>query len=296
VKLRALAKLCSVDFFDDRSLLVVAWKRILEVLELAMPEEKKVRGGKGTQQRKKTDPRKQEILDACAALGLACQNVHDWNDAERYAKRAKEGYEEQLGRESEKALEATYSLTMSTDYGKRIEKLGDLVKRIERALGEENVVTLDTLNTLGAMLNRNGEYEGAIKICKRFLAGRMKLLGEDHRETFETLNNLGGIYKKMENYENALGFFERVLKANEGMLGTNHPHTLVTMMNIANMHTLQMDFGKAEPLYEIALEGFEAQLGKDHSDTKRCAKDLGAFCEFSGNEEKLAELRKRYAL
>ena len=44
VKLRALAKMCSVDFFDDNSLLVVVWRRILEVLELAMPEEKKVRG------------------------------------------------------------------------------------------------------------------------------------------------------------------------------------------------------------------------------------------------------------
>jgi len=39
-KLRALTKLCSPDFFDDISLLVVAWRRILEVLELAIPEEK----------------------------------------------------------------------------------------------------------------------------------------------------------------------------------------------------------------------------------------------------------------
>ena len=115
MKLRALAKLCSVDFFDDRSLLVVAWKRILEVLELAMPEEKKVRGGKGTQQRKKTDPRKQEILDACAALGLACAWVGDWEDARQYFERAKEVYEEKLGRDSEKALDATHLLIVVTE-------------------------------------------------------------------------------------------------------------------------------------------------------------------------------------
>ncbi|GMH68154.1 hypothetical protein TL16_g04863 [Triparma laevis f. inornata] len=46
VKLRALEKLCSVEFFNDPSLLVVVWRRIFEVLELAMPEEKKVRGKK----------------------------------------------------------------------------------------------------------------------------------------------------------------------------------------------------------------------------------------------------------
>ncbi|GMH65542.1 hypothetical protein TL16_g04222 [Triparma laevis f. inornata] len=50
VTLRALAKLCSKEFFDDLSLLVLAWRRILEVLELATPEEKKVRGKKKKQQ------------------------------------------------------------------------------------------------------------------------------------------------------------------------------------------------------------------------------------------------------
>ena len=94
VKIRALAKLCSQDFFNDPSLLVVAWRRVLEVLELAMPEEKKVRGNKKKQQKKKNDPRKLEILDACLALGRACNNVHDWGDAERYLKQEKEGYEE----------------------------------------------------------------------------------------------------------------------------------------------------------------------------------------------------------
>ena len=40
VKLKELAKLCSEEFFNDVSLLVVAWRRIMEVLELAIPEEK----------------------------------------------------------------------------------------------------------------------------------------------------------------------------------------------------------------------------------------------------------------
>ena len=93
MKLRALAKLCSKEFFDDPSLLVVACRRILEVLELAMPPvaEKKIRGKKKKQQRKKNDPRKLEILDACHALGRTCGFVGDFDDARRYYKRAKEG-------------------------------------------------------------------------------------------------------------------------------------------------------------------------------------------------------------
>jgi len=93
VKPMALAKLCSQDFFDDPSLLVVAWRRILEVLELAMPEEKKVRGKMRKQQRKKNDPRKLKILDGCYALWRACNNVRDFDDGRRYFEHAKEGYD-----------------------------------------------------------------------------------------------------------------------------------------------------------------------------------------------------------
>ena len=45
MKLKVLAKLCGREFFNDESLSVVAWRRIFEVLELAMPPvEKKGRG------------------------------------------------------------------------------------------------------------------------------------------------------------------------------------------------------------------------------------------------------------
>ncbi|GMI14070.1 hypothetical protein TrLO_g2129 [Triparma laevis f. longispina] len=74
VKLRALAKLCSQEFFDDKSLLVIVWRRIMEMLETA----KKVGGEKG--EKEERDPRKLEMLNACYALGLAC-NFSDFEDA-----------------------------------------------------------------------------------------------------------------------------------------------------------------------------------------------------------------------
>ncbi|GMH60656.1 hypothetical protein TL16_g03096 [Triparma laevis f. inornata] len=95
VKLRALVKLCSEEFFDDKSLLAVTWRRILEVLVLAMAPvvvEKKARGKRKKQKKKKkNDPRKLEIYDACYTLGSACSLVGDFDDARRYWKRAKEG-------------------------------------------------------------------------------------------------------------------------------------------------------------------------------------------------------------
>ena len=62
----------------------------------------------------KNDPRKLGIFDACTALGRACKMVGDFDDCRRFYKRAKEGYEEQLGYDNEKALEATFGLIMCT--------------------------------------------------------------------------------------------------------------------------------------------------------------------------------------
>ena len=169
----------------------------MEVLVLAMPagggQEKKARGKKKQKKKKKADPRKLEILDACAALGRACNWVEDWDDCRRYFKRAKEGYEEQLGQDDAKTLNITQGLTMvtGTSNGERIEKMRDLVKRSVSSLGEENVVTLDTLEQLGNLLHDNGEFEEAKEVWEGYLAGWMEVLGEDHRNTMDIVTCLG---------------------------------------------------------------------------------------------------------
>ncbi|GMI09524.1 hypothetical protein TrLO_g1292 [Triparma laevis f. longispina] len=166
-------------------------------------DEKKVQGKKKQKNKKKADPRKLEIFDACFALGGACNWVGDFDDAIRYFKRAKEGCEEQLGRESEKAFHATYSLIPCTVMrgGEKIEKYRDLLKRCERVLGVENVITLETLNQLGSNLDDNEEYEEAKGVWERYLAGRVKVLGENHKDTLGTLNNLGVIYELGKDHE-----------------------------------------------------------------------------------------------
>ncbi|GMI11016.1 hypothetical protein TrVE_jg3300 [Triparma verrucosa] len=299
-KLRALAKLCSIEFFDDPSLLVAVSRRILEVLVLAMPapvKEKKVRGKK-KKGMKKADPRKLEVLDACFALGGACGMVRDFEDMRQYYKRAKEGYEEQLGPDSEKTLEATCGLILVTcsSLGEALQRLRALVERMVGALGVDNAVTLDALNSLGSRLQENGEYEEARKVYERVLAGREKVLGEDHKDTLGTVNNLGTVHNVgLKNYEKALEYYERDLKGYEKTLGKTHPRTLGTVMNIAVLYMDGLkDYGKAEELYQRALEGNEAQLGKDHVHTKGCARNLAVNFAKAGEDLKLRKIIDDY--
>ncbi|GMH68373.1 hypothetical protein TL16_g04913 [Triparma laevis f. inornata] len=284
-KLNGLADIVGrKEGFGDVKLDLVLRRRVVEVLEGG--------GGKGGS----GNLCKLELMDAYLELGDACNWAYEDDDSEKYFKLAKEGYEEVLGAESEKALEVTYKLILTnpniTDKGERIEKLNDVVKRMEGALGDENVVTLTTLNELGEKLRQNGQYEETKEVHERCLAGRMKVLGGGNKHTLMTLGNLGNVYKNLENYERASEYYERALKGYERLLGKNHPQTLSTVMNIANVFWNMDDFGKAEEMYQKALEGYEAQLGKEHIDTMRCAENYRDCLEESGNKEGMADLKK----
>jgi len=49
----------------------------------------------------------------CGGMEEACDEVSNWADGWLYCERAKEGYEEQIGRECEKALDVTSKLIMA---------------------------------------------------------------------------------------------------------------------------------------------------------------------------------------
>ncbi|GMH90887.1 hypothetical protein TrST_g5937 [Triparma strigata] len=286
----------SWDVFGDLSLLMAASRRLLEVLELSVPapvEEKNARGKK----KKVPDPWKLEVLDACYALGDACSKVRDDDDMRRYFKRAKKGYEEQLGPDSEKALEVTYRLIMVNcrTQDEKCEKLTALMGRMGRALGDEHVLTLDTLEQLGSELRQNGELEPARKVWWKCWNERERVLGKYDEKTLRTVNNLGIVYYELERYEVALECYNLALDGFEKTLGMTHPTTLETVMNIASVLDEGFkDYGKAEELFQRALEGKETQLGKDHEGTMRCAENYRNCLQRSGNSAGLIELKKSH--
>ncbi|GMH81017.1 hypothetical protein TrLO_g6160, partial [Triparma laevis f. longispina] len=139
--------------------------------------------------------------------------------------------------------------------------------------------------TIIVPLSDNEEYEEAIIVHERCLAGRMNVLQEDHQNTVESLNNLGSVYAGLKKYEKTLEYYERALNGNEKLLGKNHTSTLMTLENIAVINMYLKNFGKAEELYQTALEGYEGQLGKDHKNTMKCARLFRNSLATSGNEE-----------
>ncbi|GMH48555.1 hypothetical protein TL16_g00317 [Triparma laevis f. inornata] len=166
-KLKAAAKECP---FKDKEICMVARRRILRVLEEVLSY------NLFTEEKERT-ARRLEMYDACFELGRACNQARNHEEAAKYLKKARNGYEEELGRDSEKTLEVTLGYILCTTWNidkDRVEKLTDLVKRAETSLGPEKVVTLGSLSQLGTCLHGNGNFKEAGKVWERCVKGGVK--------------------------------------------------------------------------------------------------------------------------
>mmetsp|Transcript_4165 Transcript_4165/g.7787 ORF Transcript_4165/g.7787 Transcript_4165/m.7787 type:complete len:452 (+) Transcript_4165:101-1456(+) len=239
----------------------------------------------------------EEILDACAALGVACSKDRQFEQARLYYKLALDGYEAKLGKNSAKGLKVEYSLVCCSCESKHVmtEKLEMLVQKMEEVLGKEHMVTLDALNSYGARLDNLGKYELARHALEKCMASQERVLGPHHTKTLMTVCNLGLVYKHLQMYENALELYERDLADCERLLGKDHPSTLMTVENIGNLKMDGMkEFKEAELYYERALRGYKSQLGKYHEGTMKCVKNFKSCLKASNNAERLDKLKDEY--
>ncbi|GMH85628.1 hypothetical protein TL16_g10292 [Triparma laevis f. inornata] len=118
VKPRALAVLCSKDFFNDESLSVVAWRRIMEVMEM----EKEVVGEKDKEDHKHT-------LMALHNLGALYDDMENYEKTLEYYERALKGYERVVGTNQPSTLLAVMNIAIVYEFQKDYGKAEELYQR-----------------------------------------------------------------------------------------------------------------------------------------------------------------------
>ncbi|GMH88056.1 hypothetical protein TL16_g11045 [Triparma laevis f. inornata] len=171
VKLRALGKLCSRDFFNDSSLLVVAGRRILEVLELAIPEEKKKNG---------------ECEKAIKVY-------------ERYLA----GQMKVLGEDHKDTLFTLNNLGIVydelKDYEKALEYYERALKGFERLMGKTHPDTLSAAMNIARVFYILKDYAKAKELYERALEGKEAQLGKDHESSRRSAKNLKRCFVASDN-------------------------------------------------------------------------------------------------
>jgi tetratricopeptide (TPR) repeat protein len=162
---------------------------------------------------------------------------------------------------------------------------------LSRAAGDE--ARARYLNTLGALAERQDEYEDARAFFERALALREKALGPDHPDVAASLNGLGVVAELQGKYEDARDFLERALAITETALGPNHPDVARWPHNLGTVAISQTEYEEAHDLYERALVIREKALGSDHPGVANLLEKLGYVSALEAEYEEARDLYER---
>jgi tetratricopeptide (TPR) repeat protein len=163
----------------------------------------------------------------------------------------------------------------------------------ESSLGASHPDTLESVNGLALVLNRQGKYEQAEAINRRVLEGRKSALGAKHPDTITSLNNLAAVLKGQGKYEQAEDLDRQALEGREKILGKDHPDTLQSLDNLAFVLQRQGKYKQAEEMNQRALRGYEKALGKDHPDTLVSVGNLALVLQLRGKYNQAEVMNQR---
>ena len=136
-----------------------------------------------------------------------------------------------------------------------------------RLLGEDNVATAITYNSLAGNLTHQGNYRAAQPLYEKALAIGRRVRAEDDPETAHCYNDLAANYTLQGQYTAAQPLAEKSLEIARRILSDNHPHTATCMNNLANILHHQGKFAKAQLMNEQTLAIRRAVLTDNHPDT-----------------------------
>lgn len=160
----------------------------------------------------------------------------------------------------------------------------------EKALGSDQISTLDTVNNLGNLYTHQNKLDEAELMYRRALNGYDKILGSDHVSTLMTVVNLGIWYKKQGKLNEAEQLYKRALVGYDKNLGSNDALTLSALNNLGNLYTDQDKPDEAERMFLRVLAGREKVLGQNHTSTLDAVNNLGALYHRQGKQDQAEQM------
>ena len=132
-------------------------------------------------------------------------------------------------------------------------------------LGDRHPDTLESIISLGVLLQAQGNLAAAEPLLREALAGRRATLGGTHPDTLESINNLGVLLLDQDDLAAAEPLLREALAGYRATLGDTHPDTLKSIISLGVLLQDQGDLAAAEPLLREALAGRRATLGDTHT-------------------------------
>jgi serine/threonine protein kinase len=187
----------------------------------------------------------------------------------------------------EETLATTYNSLGRPEDGLPLAK--EASERLRRELGQDHPLTLAAQHAEARFYNYLGQFEQAVDLLERTLAGRERVLGA-HMDTASTLHNLAYAWAELGEVERALEMDRRQLAIVEELAGPDSQEALVTSSSIAQGLTLLGRHAEAEQEFERILAGYRQHLGDLHPNTLSVMHNLAYLARVQG-ELALAEQR-----
>jgi tetratricopeptide (TPR) repeat protein len=202
----------------------------------------------------------------------------DDTNGHRLASRARDHWEQTLGRDHPDTLPATgnlaYELRARRDYTAARALSEDVRSRCQRVLGDDHPHTIKAGACLGAALRGLGDYPTARALFDDMLSQCRRAFGEDDPHTINAMANLAVTLRDQGDYPAAQEMLEDVLSRRLRVLGEDHPDTIKATSDLAATRRAQGDDPAAAKLYEDVLSRRRRILGDDHPHTTRIRKIL----------------------
>jgi tetratricopeptide (TPR) repeat protein len=138
----------------------------------------------------------------------------------------------------------------------------------ENTLGKNHPNTATQYNNIGALLDKLGDVDGALKEFIKARDAFETSCGRGHPLTATAYNNIGGILRKQGHLEGALTEYFKVLSVQEKVLGKYHKETAQTLNNIGVIQFKLGDSG-ALKIFEKSLKIYTEILGPNHPKTEQ---------------------------
>lgn len=151
-------------------------------------------------------------------------------------------------------------------------------------LGNEHPDTLDSMNSMGSLLQAQGKLSEADSYYTEVIELSRRVLGDDHPGTLISLSNMGSLREKQGRLSEAEAYIQEALEGRRRVLGDEHPSTLLSVNFMGLLRSGQGNYAEAEAYFREALEGRRRVLGNDHPQT------LNAIRNVASAQRKLGKL------
>jgi tetratricopeptide (TPR) repeat protein len=187
----------------------------------------------------------------------------------RHADRCRNFIADVLGRQDDDLFITTALQNLGSVYRhqRKLDEAEEMFQRAleceEKALGPDNISTLNSALKVGILNEERGNLQKAENMYMRALKGFEKTLGPDNEATFDTISHLASIYGSKGKLDKEEEMYKRALKGKEKVLGHDDISTITTVINMATFYHRQGQLDQAGKMYRRASDAFKDKQKRD---------------------------------